>query len=419
MDVVKALVGATLTVSGLLLSGCGGTKTADSVMTSASSAQCVGEAMEKRFIVQWEDGSFSVEHGDSKEEFRDTFVTENLALIRHVDADQKIQLPDQNDLRTNSATDVSVSASGTLNWGPAMIQASALWSKNIKGDGITVAVIDGMVDITNTQLRPNIAINPNEIANNGIDDDNNGYIDDVYGIQINTGVNNPAKNRHGSHVAGIIAADSTVGPIQGVAPKAKIIPAQFIDNEGGGSVGDGIIAMNYAASRGAKVMNMSWGGSPCIPSLQSAMKALSDQGILLITASGNEGTNVDQTPSYPSAFNLYNQINVAASTIDDFMVYFSNFGFNSVHVTAPGVDIYSTVPGNQVEAMSGTSMASPMTAGAAALLWSAFPSASAQQVKQALLKGVDITPGHEFQVSTRGRINVNKSYTILKSMLGL
>lgn len=419
MDVVKALVGATLTVSGLLLSGCGGTKTADSVMTSASSAQCVGEAMEKRFIVQWEDGSFSVEHGDSKEEFRDTFVTENLALIRHVDADQKIQLPDQNDLRTNSATDVSVSASGTLNWGPAMIQASALWSKNIKGDGITVAVIDGMVDITNTQLRPNIAINPNEIANNGIDDDNNGYIDDVYGIQINTGVNNPAKNRHGSHVAGIIAADSTVGPIQGVAPKAKIIPAQFIDNEGGGSVGDGIIAMNYAASRGAKVMNMSWGGSPCIPSLQSAMKALSDQGILLITASGNEGTNVDQTPSYPSAFNLYNQINVAASTIDDFMVYFSNFGFNSVHVAAPGVDIYSTVPGNQVEAMSGTSMASPMTAGAAALLWSAFPSASAQQVKQALLKGVDITPGHEFQVSTRGRINVNKSYTILKSMLGL
>ncbi|MBC7465465.1 MAG: S8 family serine peptidase [Bdellovibrio sp.] len=405
-------------VLGLLLSGCSGTKTADSVMTSASS-QCGGQTMENRFIVQWEDGSFSVESGKSKDEFRDSFVTQNLALIKHVDADQKIQLPNQNDLRVNATADVGALATGTLNWGPAMIQASALWSKNIKGDGIAVAVIDGMVDVTNTQLRPNILINPNEIPNNGIDDDNNGYIDDVYGIQVNAGTNDPTKNKHGSHVAGTIAADSTVGPVQGVAPRAKIIPAQFIDNDGGGSVGDGIIAMNYAATRGAKIMNMSWGGSPCIPNLQAAMNSLSNQGVLLITASGNEGENVDYTPSYPSAFNLYNQINVAASTIDDFMIYFSNFGQKSVHVAAPGVDIYSTVPGNQVESMSGTSMASPMTAGAAALLWSAFPTATAQQVKQALLKGVDVTAGHEFQVSTHGRINVNKSYTILKSMLGL
>lgn len=423
MDVVKQLLYtkfiAVPLILAMILSSCGQSKTASSVMTSSSSA-CVGQAMENRFIVQWEDGTYSVEHGKNRDDFRDTFVTDNLALIKHVDNDLKIQLPDQNQLRTNQAITVQTLAEPSgLNWGPQMIQAPVLWSQNINGDEIVVAVIDGMVDVTHAQLKSNIFINPDEIANNGIDDDKNGYIDDVYGIQVNEGVNDPNKNIHGSHVAGIIAADSTMGPVQGVAPRAKILPAQFIDNNGEGSVGDAIIAMNYAALRGAKILNMSWGGSPCVPNLQSAMKALSDKGILLVTASGNDGANLDVSPSYPSAFNLLNQINVAASTTDDYMAYFSNRGYKSVHVAAPGVGIYSTIPGNKIESMDGTSMASPMTAGAAALLWSAFPAASAQQIKQALLRGVDITAGHEFQDSTRGRINVNKSYSVLKSMLGL
>ncbi len=419
MDVVK-IVGLLFTVS-LFTAACSPTtKTIDSV-TATSVTECVGGTVVKnRFIVQWEDGTFSVEHAQNMDEFRQTFVKDNLSLIKHVDHDHHIQLH-QNVI---NESEIHTASTAVINWGPKMIQADALWNQNLHGEGVIVAVVDGMVDVNHQQLHPNILINPNEIPNNGIDDDGNGFIDDVYGVQINKEVNDPVKNRHGSHVSGIIAADPTAGPVSGVAPRAKILPAQFIGNDGGGSLGDAITAMNYAASRGAKIMNLSWGGAPCIPNLAAAMKALSDKGILLITAAGNGdshgiGVNVDVNPDYPSGFNLLNQINVAASTIDDFMISFSNFGLRKVHVAAPGVDIYSTTPGNQTELMSGTSMAAPMTAGAAALLWGAFPQATSQQIKQAILRGVDVTEGHTFEVATHGRINVNKSFTELKKILGL
>lgn len=418
MDVVKVL--CFLSISAALGTSCSPTnKTIDSV--TASSTQCGGVALEKRFIVQWEDGTFSVEHGKNMDAFRETFVRDNLPLIKHVDMDHQIHL--QQEVIAHSDFQAEAS-SAPMNWGPKMIQADLVWNQNITGDGVIVAVVDGMVDIAHPQLQPNILVNLNEIPNNGIDDDNNGFVDDVYGVQINKQKNDPATNRHGSHVSGIIAADPSRGPINGVAPKAKILPAQFIGNDGGGSLGDAIIAMNYAAARGAKIMNLSWGGAPCLPNLQAAMKALSDKGILLITAAGNGdqygiGVNVDVHPDYPSGFNLLNQINVAASTIDDFMINFSNFGYHTVHVAAPGVDIYSTTPGNTIEVMSGTSMSAPMTSGAAALLWGAFPTANSQQIKQALLKGVDVTSGHLFEVSTHGRINVNKSLSELKKILNL
>ncbi len=416
MDVVRYLI-LILTIA-FFASCAPQSKTAESV--TAASKVCGGQALENRFIVQWEDGSFSVEHGRNMDEFRKSFVTDNLSLIKHVDHDHRIQLHQEN----LSSSDVHIDATGVPNWGPKLIDAPALWIQNLNGDGVIVAVVDGMVDVTHPQLQPNILINQNEIANNQIDDDNNGFIDDVYGVQINKEKNDPLTNRHGSHVSGIIAADPSKGSVTGIAPKAKILPAQFIANDGGGSLGDAIIAMNYAASRGAKIMNLSWGGAPCLPNLLAAMKVLSDKGILLITAAGNGdrygvGVNVDINPDYPSGFNLLNQINVAASTIDDFMISFSNFGLRTVHVAAPGVDILSTVPGNKTDWMSGTSMAAPMTAGAAALLWGAFPEASSQQIKQALLRGVDVTAGHTFEVSTHGRINVNKSFTELKKILGL
>ena len=414
MDVVKIL-GLLFTAS-FLTAACSPTsKTLDSV-TAASTPECVGSSMVKnRFIVQWEDGTFSVEHAKDMDEFRQTFVKDNLELIKHVDHDHRIQLH-QNVI---NESEIHTASTAVLNWGPKMIQADTLWSQNIQGAGVVVAVIDGMVDVNHPQLKPNILVNPNEIPNNGIDDDGNGFIDDVYGVQINKEVNDPVHNRHGSHVSGIIAADSTAGPVTGVAPRAKILPAQFIGNDGGGAIGDAIIAMNYAASRGAKIMNLSWGGAPCLPTLAAAMNALSDKGILLISAAGNSGINVDLHPDYPSSFNLLNQINVAASTIDDFMISFSNFGLKKVHIAAPGVDILSTTPGNQTELMSGTSMAAPMTAGAAALLWGAFPQATSQQIKQAILRGVDVSEGHIFEVATHGRINVNKSFTELKKILGL
>ncbi|MBC7421030.1 MAG: S8 family serine peptidase [Bdellovibrio sp.] len=426
MDAIRL---SGLLVIGFFAAACSQNKTSESVFPNqnTASASCGKQASQNRFIVQWEDGRFTVETDSSPDQFRHGFVKNNLAYIKHVDHDYRIQLTPQQNL---SIEGEAAPAASDLNWGPAAIQADALWSQNIKGDGIIVAVVDGMVDVSQAQLQANIATNPGEIAGNGVDDDNNGFIDDYQGIKVNTEENVPSRNQHGTHVAGIIAADSTQGPVQGIAPRAKILPAQFIGNEptngqgASGSIGDAIIAMNYAASRGAKIINMSWGVGPCVqlPNLQASLQQLSNQGILLVTAAGNGdsrgvGYNVDIYPTYPSAYNLLNQINVAASTISDSMVGFSNYGMVSVHIAAPGVNIYSTVPNNGVASMSGTSMASPMTAGAAALLWSAIPSASATQIKQAIVKGVDVFPGR-FEVSSKGRLNVSKAYTELKKLTG-
>ena len=146
------------------------------------------------------------------------------------------------------------------------------------------------------------------------------------------------------------------------------------------------------------------------------MEQLSAQNILLVTAAGNEGINLDYSPSYPAAFGVLNQINVAATTVDDMMIYFSNRGFRTVNIAAPGVGIYSTVPTNKIEAMDGTSMAAPLVSGVAALLFSAEPTASAQQVKLAILNSVD-TPMAGLQVSSRGRINARKALDQLRLIL--
>lgn len=404
--------------------GCSQSKTSESVFPDSSGKQtaCAQEVSEKRFIVHWEDGSFSVENDESADHFRKGFVEKNLALIKHVDRDVRIKIR----TNANDSTDEQVNsqASEGMNWGQDLIEADALWSQGISGDGVIVGVIDGMVDTSHQQLSPNILVNDKEIPNNGIDDDKNGFVDDYRGVQINKDVNNPAVNIHGSHVAGIIAADPTKGPVAGVAPKSKVVPAQFIGNDEGGSIGDAIIAINYTISRGAKIVNLSWGAGPCqaIPTLESALKQISDQGVLIVTAAGNGdeygiGVNMDTSPAYPSAYNFANQINVAATTSDDYLISFSNYGSRTVHVGAPGVSIFSTIPGNNVRALSGTSMSAPMVSGAAALLWSASPTATASQIKQAILRSVDIVPGRQVEVSSRGRINVLKAYNELQKIV--
>ena len=425
MDAIRLSVFLFL---GFVALSCAQNKTAESVFSTQSANVCGKQASQSRFIVQWEDGRFTVETESSAEKFRSGFVTKNLRGIKHVDYDYRVQLTPQENLAQSGEASAQAL---DMNWGPTMIQADQLWAQNIKGDGVIVAVVDGMVDVNHRQLQGNIAINNGEIASNGIDDDQNGFVDDYKGIKVNSEVNDPARNQHGTHVAGIIAADPAFGPVQGVAPRAKILPAQFIGNEpsngqgASGSIGDAIIAMNYAASRGAKIINMSWGVGPCVqlPTLQAALQQLSNQGILLVTAAGNGdsrsvGYNVDIYPTYPSAYNLLNQINVAASTISDSMIGFSNYGAISVHIAAPGVNIYSTIPNNGVASLSGTSMASPMTAGAAALLWGAIPNASANQIKQAILKSVDIPSAKPFDVLSRGRLNVNNALVELKKVMG-
>ena len=420
MDAIR--LGALVSL-GLFAMACAQTKTADSVFSTNSQSLCAQQASQKRFIVQWEDGRYTVESDSSPEEFKSGFVKHNLRKIKHVDYDYNIQLSPQDML--TQGDQVGAQTLESLNWQVSNIQADQLYTQNIFGDGVTIAVIDGMVDVTNNQLKPNILINTGEIPSNQIDDDNNGFIDDYMGIQVNHEINDPTVNRHGSHVAGIIAADPSKGVVQGIAPRAKILPAQFIGNGENGSIGDAIIAMNYAGTRGAKIINMSWGIQTCsqISTLQSALQKLSSAGILLVTAAGNGddrgvGFNTDINPMIPGAYNLLNQINVAASTASDFLTGFSNYGIRTVHVAAPGFNVQSTIPGNSVVSMSGTSMAAPAVSGAAALLWSAIPSATATQIKQAIMKTVDIRTGANMEVASHGRINVSRALVELKRITG-
>lgn len=383
------------------------------VTSSFDAVKCQGSAaIKNQFIVQWEDGTFSLEKGESPEKFKNEFVAPRIALIKHVQINQKINLS-----VSVSQQNVQVSNQPVDNWGQDLIQASHVWSQGFKGQNIKVAVVDAMVDVNHPQLRPRIAVNTGEIPNNGIDEDKNGVVDDYLGAAFLSNSTSTEINDHGSHVAGIIAADPHDGSLSGVAPEAQIIPATFLDGAGSGNLGDAILAMQYAASRGAKIINASWGGAGCSESLGNAFAELNNKGILLAVAAGNSGADIDVVPFYPATFNLSNQITVSASDADDFVPAWSNTGFRAAHLTAPGVDILSTVFGGGYTKMDGTSMATPFVAGAAAVLWSAKPVATAWQIKTAILRGVDVIADKNSKTQTRGRLNLQKSLDELRRLV--
>lgn len=403
------------------LMSCSDIKAVDDAFPSVSAA-CAQKASQNRFIVQWENGEYTIEKGRSADDFRTTFVADNLNEIKHVDQDQYMENLQPEVTIESESNDIS-EQSTQYDRGPLSIGAQDMWSRGFEGSGVVVGVVDGMVDSSHSQLANQILVNTGEIPNNGVDDDGNGFVDDYQGVKVNSGTNDPLKNRHGTHVTGIVVADSTKGLAVGMAPKAKVIPAQFIGNTGGGSIGDAIIALNYVANRGAKIINMSWSMKPCadVPNLRSTLAGLSNKGILLITAAGNgdengRAVNMDSTPAFPSAYNFSNQINIAASDSLQNLASFSNYGLQTVHMAAPGVSIWSTTPQNSREPMTGTSMSAPMVAGAAALLMSALPKATAAQIKQALMSSVTLPPV-PFNIKAGGIINVYSAYNKLKTIV--
>lgn len=409
MDVRKFLSAVACV---LVLASCGNKKSTSSVFPengALDSSACMGQAIKNKFIVQWEDGSFTVESAANAEEFTKQFVEPQLEKIRFVEFDRHLQLESAQEVRTSGYTD---------SWGQDRVSVRNVWSQGVYGQNIKVAIVDAYVDVTHPQIQPRIAVNTGEIPNNGKDDDGNGIVDDYYGATfVSIPSNNPTPSSHGTHVAGIIAADPRYGSIEGMAPQAQIIPAQFIANDGGGSLGDAVLALQYSANRGAKIINASWGGAPCVASLRNTFLELQNRGILVVVAAGNDGRDIDVYPEFPASFNISTQITVAASSVTDFMTAWSNSGFSLVHLAAPGERILSTVPGNSTAYMDGTSMAAPFVTGAAALLWSARPQATAQQIKTAILQSVDVSAGHEFKVNTRGRLNVDKALQVLKQLV--
>lgn len=406
-------------VAVLFLGACAKPSTSEDLMPSAKSV-CTGATVLSSYIVKFKSGEFKTYHFADREDFKKQIVEPNLEKIDYIELNQRFELEPNDYARAPRFEPNMID-----NWGLRMINAPAAWQAGIFGQGVTVAVVDSGVDINHPLLRNQIAYNSGETGFdsqgrdkrvNGIDDDGNGYIDDYAGYDFvnNRGVMSDTVN-HGTHVAGIISAEhssTTVSnnSVQGLAPRAKVLPVRFLDSRGG-TLDGALNSIEFARRRGVQIINASWGGEGCSRALLDKVKQVTDEGIIFVAAAGNNGSNLDIFPEFPAAFRFPLQITVGSSGTQDLMSNFSNYSRKFVDVFAPGLNIFSTLPGNSVGPESGTSMAAPFVAAAAALLYSAKPSATPAEIVNAIYGSVDRNP--DFLNRTQGRLNVSRALQIL------
>ncbi|MGE4489816.1 MAG: S8 family serine peptidase, partial [Kiritimatiellales bacterium] len=302
-------------------------------------------------------------------------------------------------------------------WGMQQVSAPAAWDQTTGEDSILVAVIDSGVDASHSDLAGNMWVNAGETGldsenndkkTNGIDDDNNGFIDDWQGWNFYGSNNDPADdNDHGTHCAGTVGAvgNNSIG-VAGVCWNVSLVGIKFLGADGYGSEVDAAEAVLYATQLGAVIQNHSWGGSAGGEMLLSAFEAANSNGVLAVVAAGNSNNDNDTAPVYPASYDLPNIIAVAASDEDDRLASFSNYGSATVDLAAPGVDIVSTIPGDAYDSFQGTSMAAPHVAGAAALLWGANSGLGCLDVKAAIINSTDKIPALTGKTLSGGRLNV-------------
>ncbi len=303
----------------------------------------------------------------------------------------------------------------------ADIDAPEAWQVSTGSRDVIVGVVDTGIDYTHPDLAANIWVNPGEIAGNGIDDDGNGFVDDVHGYDFVNNDGDPFDdNGHGTHVAGTIGGVGNNGiGVTGVNWEVSLMGLKFLSDSGSGSTSDAIQAINYATmmrtqyGQNIRVTNNSWGGGGSSDAMRQAIEAGAAADILFVAAAGNEGSDNDANPQYPASYLSEAVVSVAATNRNDALAGFSNYGATSVDLAAPGAGIVSTVPGGGYASYSGTSMATPHVAGAAALALAVDPSLSVADLKTALLSTVDGVSGLTGKLLTGGRLNAG---TLLASL---
>jgi len=322
----------------------------------------------------------------------------------------------------------------------ADIDAPEAWDIATGSDTVLIAVIDTGVDYKHPDLATNLWTNPGEdpwqdpnnpATGNKKDDDGNGKVDDWRGWDFVNNDNDPFDdNQHGTHVAGTIGAIGNNGVgVVGVNWTVKIMPLKFLSAEGSGSTSDAIEAILYAVAKKARVMNNSWGGGGYSQALRDAIAVADQANALFVAAAGNEGTDNDQVPNYPSNYDVPNVVAVAATDHRDNLAVWngngggggcpglcasalaaggSNYGATTVDLGAPGKNILSTTPNAGYASFQGTSMATPHVSGAAGLVLSRFPLTN-HQLKDRLLATVDGLSSLQGKCVTGGRLNVHRA----------
>ena len=327
---------------------------------------------------------------------------ELLSIISYLNSLPEIEYAEPDYIVTASAM-ANDPKNGYL-YGLNQIKAPLAWDTETGSNEVLVGVIDTGIDINHEDLYGNIWTNPNETENGG-DDDNNGYADDLHGWNfVNDNNNIFDDNGHGTHVSGTIGAMGNNGiGISGVAWNVKLVGLKVLNERGSGTTSNIIRAIRYAKDNNIHITNNSYGNSE----FSQALYDVIENNGLFVAAAGNDSRNNDVIASYPASFQLDNIISVASVDEGENLSYFSNFGSNTVHIAAPGSNIYSTLPNNNYGSYSGTSMATPHVAGAAALVLSAHPEYTTAELKNALLYSVNKQPQFKSLVAYGGILNVS------------
>lgn len=332
--------------------------------------------------------------------------------IKFIEKDFEINIPDSefsfadpNDSKFKKQWAFNAKKKGFIN-------IKKTWLKTIGSKNIKVAVLDTGVDYNHKDLVANVWVNQKEKNGQaGIDDDGNGFIDDVYGYDFINNDNDPIDDEgHGTHVAGVIGAtgDNNIG-IAGTAWDVTLINLKIARSDRSGRISSAIKAMDYAMKQGAQIINMSFGSYNYSQAFYDKLVEAQKRNILVVSGAGNDNKDIDKNPFYPAAYNLDNIISVASNTSSAKKSNFSSYGKYNVDLFAPGSSIYSTLPGNRYGTDNGTSFATPYVSGAAVLLMSLNPGASYGSIKNKILRGARPHKGLDKYTQTGGVLDVYNS----------